>query len=73
MAERRGKGENSIYFEHTGACRDGARHRNCPGLWREEVCLGYGDWLEGGLPGRSAKTVRKNKDVLEPILAVIGT
>jgi integrase len=31
------------------------------------------DWLEGGLPGRSAKTVRKNKDVLEPILAVNGT
>jgi integrase len=25
------------------------------------------------LPGRSAQTIRKNKDVLEPILAVIGT
>jgi len=31
------------------------------------------DWLDNGLPGRSAKTVRKNKDVLEPILAVITT
>jgi integrase len=31
------------------------------------------DWLENGLSGRSPKTVRKNKDVLEPILAVIGT
>jgi integrase len=31
------------------------------------------DWLANGLPGRSAKTVRKNKDVLEPILAAIGT
>jgi integrase len=30
------------------------------------------DWLERGLPGRSPKTIRKNKDVLEPILAVIG-
>jgi integrase len=30
------------------------------------------DWLEHGLPGRSAKTIRKNKDVLEPILAAIG-
>jgi hypothetical protein len=30
------------------------------------------DWLAGGLPGRSAKTTRKNRDVLEPILAVIG-
>jgi hypothetical protein len=27
MAERRGKGEDSIYFEHAGACRDTARHR----------------------------------------------
>jgi integrase len=120
MTERRGKGEDSIYFEHAGGCRDAGRHRNCPGRWRAEVCLGYGadgrrirrrvsaatkaavqdqlrglradlatgisrpspasytvrkaaqDWLVGGLPGRSAKTVRKNKDVLEPILAVIG-
>jgi hypothetical protein len=31
------------------------------------------DWLARGLPSRSAKTVRKNKDVLEPILAAIGT
>jgi integrase len=121
MTERRGKGEDSIYFEHDGTCRDVNRHRNCPGRWRGEVCLGYGpggrrirrrvsaatkaavqdqlrelranlatgltkaapanytvrkaadDWLEGGLTGRAAKTIRKNKDVLEPILAVIGT
>lgn len=31
------------------------------------------EWLENGLPGRAARTIRKNKDVLEPILAVIGT
>jgi len=31
-----------------------------------------GDWLATGLPGRSAKTIRKNNDVLEPILAVAG-
>jgi integrase len=31
------------------------------------------DWLAHGLPGRSAKTIRKNKDVLEPILAAVGT
>ena len=30
------------------------------------------DWLESGLPGRSPKTIRKNKDVLEPILAAVG-
>ena len=120
MAERRGKGQDSIYFEHDGACRDVNRHRRCPGRWRAEICLGYGpggkrlrrrvsgatkaavqdalkeiradtavgitkalpanytvrkaaeDWLASGLPGRSAKTIRKNKDVLEPILIVIG-
>jgi integrase len=31
-----------------------------------------GDWLAHGLEGRSAKTVTKNQNVLEPILKVIG-
>ena len=30
------------------------------------------DWLAHGLDGRSPKTVTKNQNVLEPILAVIG-
>jgi len=30
------------------------------------------DWLAHGLDGRSPKTVKKNQNVLEPILAVIG-
>ena len=30
------------------------------------------DWLAHGLDGRSAKTIKKNQNVLEPILAVIG-
>jgi hypothetical protein len=30
------------------------------------------DWLDAGLAGRSAKRVKKNQNVLEPILAVIG-
>jgi hypothetical protein len=30
------------------------------------------DWLAHGLQGRSPKTVKKNQNVLEPILAVIG-
>jgi integrase len=30
------------------------------------------DWVAHGLEGRSAKTVKKNENVLEPILAVIG-
>jgi integrase len=31
------------------------------------------DWLAHGLDGRSAKTIKKNQNVLEPILKVIGT
>jgi integrase len=31
------------------------------------------DWLANGLDGRSAKTVKKNQNVLDPILKVIGT
>ena len=31
------------------------------------------DWLANGLDGRSAKTVTKNQNALEPILKVIGT
>jgi hypothetical protein len=121
MATRRRRGENGISFEHRGPCRDPHRHRNCPGLWRGELTLGYTgdgkrtrrkvsgqtkaavvdklrdlhaqldkgitpkagyvhytvrqaaqDWLATGLDGRSAKTVTKNQNVLEPILTVIG-
>jgi integrase len=122
MATRRRRGEDGISFEHRGGpCRDPGRHRNCPGLWRGEITLGYTgdgkrdrrkvsgqtkaavvdklrdlhkeldkgivpktgyvhytvrqaaeDWLATGLDGRSAKTVKKNQNVLEPILKVIG-
>jgi integrase len=30
------------------------------------------DWLKEGLDGRSAKTIKKNENVLEPILKIIG-
>jgi integrase len=30
------------------------------------------DWLDAGLQGRAAKTIKKNQNVLEPILTVIG-
>jgi integrase len=122
MAARRRHGEDGISFEHRGPCRDPHRHRNCPGLWRGEVTVGYTengkrqrrkvsgttkaavldklkdlhkeldkgivpqtgfaiytvrqaaqDWLNDGLEGRAAKTVKKNQNVLEPILTVIGT
>src|SRR6516165_5147546 len=121
MATRRRRGEDGISFEHRGPCRDPRRHRNCPGLWRGEITLGYtgdgkrtrrkvsgatkaavidklrdlhtqldkgitpragyvhytvrqaaDDWLAHGLDGRSPTTIRKNQNVLEPILKVIG-
>ena len=119
MGSRRGWGEDGIFFEHTGLCRDSDRHRNCPGRWRGVVSLGHGpdgkrirrkvsgktravvqdrlkalhndldsgvkaspnytvrraaqDWLAEGLDGRSAKTVKKNENVLAPILTAIGS
>jgi hypothetical protein len=122
MATRRRRGEDGISFEHRGPCRDPARHRHCPGLWRGELTLGYtgdgtrrrrkvsgttkaavvdklrdlhnqldkgitpkagythytlrqaaADWLAHGLDGRSPTTIKKNQNVLQPILAVIGT
>jgi integrase len=121
MATRRRRGEDGISFEHRGPCRDPERHRHCPGLWRGELTIRYGedgrrerrkvsgktktavvdklrelrseldhgivpktgyanytvrqaarDWLANGLDGRSAKTIKKNENVLEPILKVIG-
>ena len=36
------------------------------------VRQGAEDWLAHGLDGRSAKTIKKNQNVLEPILKVIG-
>ena len=43
MAEvkRRGYGEDGIYFDHGGDCRDSAYHKTCPGRWRGVVSLGF--------------------------------
>jgi integrase len=39
---KRGFGEDAIYFDHVGDCRDVRLHRGCPGRWRGEVSLGFG-------------------------------
>jgi integrase len=116
---RRGYGEDGIYFDHAGECRDGRHHKGCPGRWRGVISLGFSadgkrrrrkvsgktktevrdklkdlhadldagihtrhdytleqavaDWLEGGLPGRTAKTIETNHDVLKPLLIDIGS
>ena len=42
MTGRRGWGEDSIYFDHSGECRDPDNHRHCPGRWRGVVSLKSG-------------------------------
>jgi hypothetical protein len=37
MTGRRGWGEDSIYFDHSGECRDPETHRHCPGRSRGVV------------------------------------
>ncbi|HEY2687214.1 MAG TPA: hypothetical protein VGJ50_02170 [Streptosporangiaceae bacterium] len=34
MAQDSGYGEDGIYFDHRGDCRDGALHKSCVGRWR---------------------------------------
>ena len=40
-ASRRGYGEDGIYFDHRGDCRDSALHKTCTGRWRGVVSLGF--------------------------------
>ncbi len=40
-AKRRGYGEDGIYFDHGGDCRDSAHHKTCTGRWRGVVSLGF--------------------------------
>src|ERR1700761_8159656 len=40
-ALRRGYGEDGIYFDHRGDCRDSALHKTCAGRWRGVVSLGF--------------------------------
>lgn len=40
-ASRRGYGEDGIYFDHRGDCRDDVHHRTCAGRWRGVVSQGF--------------------------------
>ena len=40
-ASRRGYGEDGIYFDHRGDCRDGTHRKTCSGRWRGVVSLGF--------------------------------
>jgi len=62
----------------TGYTGDGTRTRRKvsatpkAGYTHYTVRQAADDWLAHGLDGRSPKTIKKNQNVLEPILAVIG-
>ena len=63
MAKRRGHGEDAIYFEHAGDCRDAGSHRYCPGRWRGAVSLGFdanGNRIRRRVNGRTKSEVRAN-------------
>jgi hypothetical protein len=42
MAARRGRSEDSVYYDHKAPCRDPDEHRRCSGSWRGVISLGYG-------------------------------
>jgi len=42
QAKRRGYGEDGIYFDHRGDCRDSVHHKTCAGRWCGVVSLGFG-------------------------------
>jgi hypothetical protein len=39
---RRGRSEDSIYYDHKAPCRDPEEHRRCTGSWRGIISIGYG-------------------------------
>ena len=66
-ASRRGYGEDGIYFDHLGDCRDGALHKTCAGRWRGVVSLGFD--ADGKRVRRkvSGKTKTEVKDKLKAL------
>jgi hypothetical protein len=75
--ERRGRGEDAIYFDHEGnGCTDPARHRYCTGRWRGEISAGYdgtGRRIRRKVSGQTKAAVQnKLKDLHQRIDAGIS-
>jgi len=64
---RRGYGEDGIYFDHTGDCRDSTHHRGCAGRWRGVVSLGFGPDGKRIRKKVSGKTRTEVKDKLREL------
>lgn len=71
MAEtrRRGYGEDAIYFDHIGECRDGKHHKGCSGRWRGVVSLGFGADGKRHRKKVSGKTKTEVRDKLKALHA----
>src|SRR6516162_7162780 len=71
MAEtrRRGYGEDAIYFDHTGECRDRRHHKGCPGRWRGVVSLGFDPGGKRQRKKVSGKTKPEVRDKLKALQA----
>jgi len=64
---RRGFGDDAIYFDHSGECRDARYHKGCPGRWRGAVSLGYGPdgkRIRRKVGGRTRQEVKKKLEEL---------
>lgn len=73
MVARRGYGEDGIYFDHRGDCRDPAHHRGCPGRWRGVVSLGYGPDGKRVRKKVSGKTKTEVRDKLKDLHTDLDT
>jgi hypothetical protein len=74
-ASRRGYGEDGIYFDHRGDCRDSALHKTCAGRWRGVVSLGFdadGKRLRRKVSGQTKAEVRDKLKALHSELDAEG-
>ena len=61
--DSRGYGEDGIYFDHRGDCRDSAHHKTCSGRWRGVVSLGFdagGKRIRKKVSGQTRTEVKDN-------------
>lgn len=66
---RRGYGDDGIYFDHRGHCRDTIHHKGCAGRWRGVVSLGFGADGKRIRKKVSGKTKTEAKDRLKAVHA----
>ena len=66
---RRGYGEDGIYFDHAGECRDSRYHKGCDGRWRGVISLGFSADGKRRRKKVSGKTKAEVRDKLKDLHA----